>query len=216
MLRAVGVPARVATGFVTGDRDALTGRYTVREKDAHAWTEVYFPGVGWQGFDPTASVPLAGEAASVRSWIERARAALPAAIALVAIGGAIVLAAAALRRRVGGRSRPRPVWSATMLRRLERLGRRADVENPPGLTVREFARALAVRLGEPQLDSLGALVDADAFSSTGVPAPARTEAEHDLGRIEAAVRERKSRWRRPRVVPSTDQQASKPTVKGIP
>src|SRR4029079_8976693 len=32
-----------------------------KASDAHAWAEVYFPGIGWQGFDPTAEVPLAGD-----------------------------------------------------------------------------------------------------------------------------------------------------------
>jgi hypothetical protein len=181
----------------------------VREKDAHAWTEVYFPGVGWQGFDPTASVPLAGEANAVRSWIDRARAALPFVLVAIAIGGALVFAVTALRARTHGRPRTRPAWSTAMLRRLEKLGRRADVDNPPGLTVREYARALAVRLGEPRLDTVGALVDADAFSASGVPADARAAAERDLDRIEATVRER-SRRRRPRVVPSLDRSAPGP------
>ena len=67
MLRVEGVPARVATGFATGTADPITGRYTVRERDAHAWTEVYFPGIGWQGFDPTSRVPLAGDPAPSRT-----------------------------------------------------------------------------------------------------------------------------------------------------
>ena len=45
----------------------------MRERDAHAWAEIYFPGIGWQGFDPTASVPLAGEARDGGSWLEVAR-----------------------------------------------------------------------------------------------------------------------------------------------
>ena len=72
LARSVGIPARLATGFVPGEKDGLSGRFVVRERDAHVWTEVYFPGVGWQGFDPTASVPLAGEAGAARSWMENA------------------------------------------------------------------------------------------------------------------------------------------------
>ncbi|TML64633.1 MAG: DUF3488 domain-containing protein, partial [Actinobacteria bacterium] len=63
MLRSLGVPARLAVGYVPGRRNPFTGLYEVRADDAHAWAEVWFPGVGWQGFDPTARVPLAGEAA---------------------------------------------------------------------------------------------------------------------------------------------------------
>jgi hypothetical protein len=58
LLRLAGVPTRVATGFATGKR---TGEHTyaVRDEDAHAWIEVYFPGFGWVPFNPT---PSAAEA----------------------------------------------------------------------------------------------------------------------------------------------------------
>ena len=61
MLRSQGVPARLATGYVPGERDRVSGVWKVRASDAHAWVEVWFPQTGWQAFDPTASVPLAGE-----------------------------------------------------------------------------------------------------------------------------------------------------------
>ena len=61
MLRSQGVPARLATGYVAGERDRVSGVWKVRARDAHAWVEVWFPQTGWQAFDPTASVPLAGE-----------------------------------------------------------------------------------------------------------------------------------------------------------
>ena len=61
MLRTQGVPTRLATGYVPGERDRVTGVFEVRASDAHAWVEVWFPETGWQAFDPTADVPLAGE-----------------------------------------------------------------------------------------------------------------------------------------------------------
>jgi len=63
MLRSQGVPARLATGYVPGTRDRVTGVWEVRASDAHAWVEVWFPETGWQAFDPTAEVPLAGDSA---------------------------------------------------------------------------------------------------------------------------------------------------------
>ncbi len=51
MLRSVGIPARLAVGFAQGDPSS--GVYLVRRRDAHAWPEVYFPGVGWVEFEPT-------------------------------------------------------------------------------------------------------------------------------------------------------------------
>lgn len=53
MLRTLGIPSRVVNGFTSGEFNDLTGNYVVRAKDAHAWVEVYFPGYGWQTFDPT-------------------------------------------------------------------------------------------------------------------------------------------------------------------
>ena len=61
MLRSLGVPARLATGYLPGQRDRVTGVWEVRARDAHARVEVWFPATGWQAFDPTAEVPLAGE-----------------------------------------------------------------------------------------------------------------------------------------------------------
>ncbi len=54
LARAAGLPARVATGFGAGEYDAEQGAWVVRENDAHAWAEVYFEGLGWIEFDPTA------------------------------------------------------------------------------------------------------------------------------------------------------------------
>ena len=55
MLRSVGVPARVATGFASGEYDGLTLEYRVPASAAHAWVEVYFPTYGWIEFEPTSA-----------------------------------------------------------------------------------------------------------------------------------------------------------------
>ncbi len=59
MLRSLGIPAREAVGYVPGPYNPITDLYDVEAKDAHAWVQVWFPGYGWQSFDPTAVVPLA-------------------------------------------------------------------------------------------------------------------------------------------------------------
>lgn len=58
MLRAVGIPSRVATGYVTGEWDPAGQAYLVNENHAHTWTEVYFPGYGWVTFEPSANRAL--------------------------------------------------------------------------------------------------------------------------------------------------------------
>jgi len=58
MCRLAGVPTRVAAGYATGEYDPDQGLYLVRGEDAHAWTEVYFPGYGWIPFDVQAPARL--------------------------------------------------------------------------------------------------------------------------------------------------------------
>jgi hypothetical protein len=52
LLRAVGVPSRLVVGFAQG-QNVKSDTYVVFQKDAHAWVEVYFPGIGWVEFEPT-------------------------------------------------------------------------------------------------------------------------------------------------------------------
>jgi len=59
LLRTLGVPSRLATGFAQGEWNDVGGYYTVRQRDAHAWVEVYFPHSGWVTFDPTPNIPFA-------------------------------------------------------------------------------------------------------------------------------------------------------------
>jgi transglutaminase-like putative cysteine protease len=54
MARSLGIPARVAVGFAPGTPQA-DGSVSVGLKDAHAWPELYFEGVGWTRFEPTPS-----------------------------------------------------------------------------------------------------------------------------------------------------------------
>ncbi len=58
MARMLGIPARVAVGFATGDKNA-DGDYIVGLHDAHAWPELYFQGSGWVAFEPTPGGPAA-------------------------------------------------------------------------------------------------------------------------------------------------------------
>ena len=55
LMRSVGIPARLVVGYLPGDYDAEAGVFVVRESDAHAWSEAYFPGYGWIPFEATPS-----------------------------------------------------------------------------------------------------------------------------------------------------------------
>ncbi len=55
LLRVLEIPARLAVGFGPGERQPGTNTHLVAERNAHAWPEVYFPGLGWVEFEPTAS-----------------------------------------------------------------------------------------------------------------------------------------------------------------
>ena len=90
LMRAGGVPARVVTGYQGGELNNVGNFLTVRQADAHAWTEVWLAGEGWVRVDPTAAVSPtrveAGVAAAVPQgealplqlrgeyvWLRRAR-----------------------------------------------------------------------------------------------------------------------------------------------
>ncbi|MFF9426750.1 DUF3488 and DUF4129 domain-containing transglutaminase family protein [Streptomyces sp. NPDC014746] len=61
MARSLGIPARVAVGFMPGTTQT-DGSVSVGIRDAHAWPELYFEGAGWTRFEPT---PTRG---STPSW----------------------------------------------------------------------------------------------------------------------------------------------------
>ncbi len=57
LLRAAGVPARLAVGYAQGTPANSGEGFVVQEDDSHAWPEVYFPNYGWIPFEPTGSLP---------------------------------------------------------------------------------------------------------------------------------------------------------------
>ena len=54
LMRALHIPARVVTGYQGGERNPVDGGWTIRQSDAHAWTEIWQDGQGWTRVDPTA------------------------------------------------------------------------------------------------------------------------------------------------------------------
>lgn len=97
VMLALDIPARVVTGFQGAERNPVDGWHEVRNRDAHAWAEVWWPHRGWVRVDPTAAVapdrverprrlvePAAGQAPGTLArmapdWVRQARAGLDAA-----------------------------------------------------------------------------------------------------------------------------------------
>lgn len=180
MARSVGVPARLASGYVQGTYDDENRRWVVTEQEGHSWVEVYFNAVGWVEFEPTAGrpalvrpdVPNVAELnvpplppRQVRSWQQ-----IPWALVMLGTVLAALLALIALLWR------PRPALVAAELvrdrhERMLRWGRR--MRQPPGRgqTSREYGqvlgRALEVRGQSARLSQI---------RQAGKEAPAEIEA----------------------------------------
>lgn len=74
LMRAAGVPARVVTGYQGGELNSVDRILTVRQSDAHAWSEVFLRGRGWVRVDPTAAaMPSRVQSGLVRALPQNAR-----------------------------------------------------------------------------------------------------------------------------------------------
>jgi transglutaminase-like putative cysteine protease len=140
MLRTLDIPARVVSGLAYGTRDGSTRLYTAQ--NAHAWVEVYYPGVGWSPTDPTAGVTLATGDSGHQSLFSRAFSAVASAIP----GGRLVLAvlAAAILVLVGWAMR-----GTSSGRGLLRRRRRDANAKPPGPVLAAYLRVTRDRHGPP-------------------------------------------------------------------
>ncbi|MDO8364647.1 MAG: transglutaminaseTgpA domain-containing protein [Actinomycetota bacterium] len=167
MLRSLGIPARVATGYVPSDRDEVAGVWISRARDAHAWVEVRFPSFGWVAFDPTASVPLAGEASLATIGGELVRALSQwfgdhLAIALLTVlAGAVLLGVARFVRRAWRRHR-RGRWGVLQDRFVAAALRRGASSTAPNAELAAVFDPTAA----PEAGQLAATLDASAFSAT--------------------------------------------------
>jgi len=176
MARAVGIPARLVTGYTSSSFDPEAGSFVIRRRDAHSWVEVYFPGIGWEEFEPTSGLPAierpgeiltGGQDLNLASggqkpgteftpaylhflWI------LLGSLSLVLLG----LLVAWLLRLEGWLllHQPVPQALAIIYRRLYRQGRAWDLERDAARTPGEFAAGLGERLrtltGRPKTDAM--------------------------------------------------------------
>jgi hypothetical protein len=161
MLRSLGIPAREAVGYVPGSYNPITDLYNVAANDAHAWVQVWFPGYGWQNFDPTANVPLTNP--SPGSIIARTAAStlghLPwVPIGLVVVAGGVV----GWRRRRGGRP---PTWAHQVAADLERAGQRVGIRRRADETLGSYCRRLARAAPDrsEQLSNAASIVEGFAY-----------------------------------------------------
>ncbi|WP_426573690.1 transglutaminaseTgpA domain-containing protein [Aquihabitans sp. McL0605] len=187
LARANGIPARLATGFVPDDRDAITGVYDVRERDAHAWAEVWFPKVGWVPFDPTAHVAMAGSdkaRPTVLQWLvdHAVVIALGVAVVVLLIGPVRAL----VRRRGARRPRRSADWAVTADRQLDALGRRVDRARGSPETASAYAAALALRYDDPLLIEVGRTIDDGLYAEHPPSAERQAEAAAILRAVAAA------------------------------
>jgi hypothetical protein len=188
LLRLDGVPTRVVAGFATGVQSG-PARYTVRDRDAHEWIEVYFPGYGWVPFNPTPGAADARIATGLDPLGSPSRAAgtpgqLPVAAVLAALIALSLTGLASWRR--GSR---RPADRVQEL--LERTARRTGARLEPSSTLSEL-RAQLTRLG-PRTAELAAETERARFGSGPVAAARRPRVRFaralvsDLGPLRAVL-----------------------------
>ena len=186
MLRTLGIPTRVATGFVPGSWDPVSQAYRVRASDAHAWTEVWFAGVGWVPFDPTAAVPAAGSTSSGAQeaswWWDHAGVVLVvAALAFGLVGplqrGVGRVVGWVRDRRCRRRGSWAPTWVGEMVFMLERRGRRDGRPRAPNETVTGYSAVLADRWDDDRVAELGVALDEVSYGS-GLPPDDPQRREH--------------------------------------
>lgn len=73
MAQALGLEARVITGFRASEYNRVGGYYIVRQSNAHAWAEVRVGDAGWRTYDPTPPADVAEEHRVSRSWLSGVR-----------------------------------------------------------------------------------------------------------------------------------------------
>ncbi len=159
--RMAGVPARVVTGYQVGEYNATSQTVTVLDSDAHAWVDIYFPGVGWVPFDMQAKEEYVG-----RSWLDLFRVGHPrlAFKRLLVIAGQVVLVLIFLYAAVSAFYDPSYLLSLlptdrseTELDKISReyqslyrqIARRADRPAEPWMTPREVIETSVANVDAP-------------------------------------------------------------------
>jgi transglutaminase-like putative cysteine protease len=180
MLRSLGVPARLATGYSTGSYDPVLDQSVVRERDAHAWVEVWFPNHGWVPVDPSPGYSALAATQFPSHWaaggIARLIPHLEIGAPLAAIGSLgllgvippavviallVVFAWAWLRTRRRTTRTKAPPGESDLLRLYERIQRKLGRRRAPPETPLEY---LKESRPEPLLDEVTAAVNEGAYA----------------------------------------------------
>jgi hypothetical protein len=199
LLRALGVPARVATGLAGGEAGSVPGTREFRGDSAHAWVEVYFPGVGWVDSDPTAGAAEASNAGAgnfVTAFVNQIKTTLqqlttvPGGRRTLGFVLAGLLVMALLYRRpqrgiatapVARTGRHGPVLLAYLTFEQRRRGMRARA---PGESAREFVTSTG------ELNTLGdavAVLEEECYGRAQPPAPVAVAAAEAFQAAEMPV-----------------------------
>jgi transglutaminase-like putative cysteine protease len=219
LLRAAGIPARLVTGYTPGTLNPLTGLLEVRNSDAHAWVEVYFPRIGWVEFEPTPGFPETAALgnAAVPRWVWHGLSTRVGA-RLAALGvrwpwrmgpspwGAwaapgLLWAVAAAVAALGGvlvwktALRPAPPTRDELRALYETccaLLARGRLARGRSETLTEYRARAVATLGAPEVDRLLAMVEAAAYGGASFDGAALAAARRDLERLRRRLRW----WRR--------------------
>jgi transglutaminase-like putative cysteine protease len=197
MLRSLGIPARLATGYSTGDYDPVLDQAIVREHDAHAWVEVWFPGHGWVPVDPSpgfsalpaTQFPNRWAAGGLARLIPHLSIGAPLAVLgslgflavippAVVIALVVVLLWAWVRTRRWKRAMRSAPGETELLRLYERVQRRLRRRRAPPETPLEYWHATAAGEISPLLEELTAAVNEGAYAGRW-PEPKRVRALSD-------------------------------------
>jgi protein-glutamine gamma-glutamyltransferase len=192
LLRSQGIPTRLVTGYDPGQYNPTLDQTIIRESDAHAWIEVFFPGHGWVPVDPTPTFSALAATRFPDRWAASglahliphlalgapsaaftglgAIALLPGLVALVA---ALVVALLWLRGRRLPR-RARNPKEAELIRLYDRLQRRLGRRRAPPETPNEYRQRIAAGELEALLEEVTAAVNRGVYADRW-PEPAEVK-----------------------------------------